>query len=153
MSIIYRVEVIGSLVRRALLNAAGNKWHARTFPTPECRRLGRPSLFLLTALLFALCGAPCRAPRWRLTRHLSRPPLHPRQPPSRPRRIAPQALGELGNLIAAGKLADLRWPNFTDFQAEVVKFYALGANALAWVHDGQPTAQAQAMISSSNRLR
>lgn len=58
----------------------------------------------------------------------------------------PEALSELGDLIAAGKLTDLRWPDFTDIQGEVVKFYALGENAVAWIDDGQPTAQAQAMI-------
>jgi L,D-transpeptidase YcbB len=146
VSILYRVEVIGSLVRRALLNAAGNKWQVRTLPTPECRRAGRPSLLLLTALLFALGGTPASIPA--LAADASpKPAAASPTPAAQPSpSIAPQALGELGNLIAAGKLDDLRWPNFTDFQAEVVKFYALGANALAWVHDGEPTAQAQAMI-------
>jgi len=58
----------------------------------------------------------------------------------------PPALSELGNLIAAGTLSDLRWPNFTEIQPEVAKFYALGASALAWTHDGRPNPQAQAMI-------
>jgi len=131
VSILYRVEVIGSLVWRALLNAAGNKWQVRTFPTPECRRAGRPSLLLLTALLFALGGTPASIPA--LAADASpKPAAASPTPAAQPSpSIAPQALGELGNLIAAGKLDDLRWPNFTDFQAEVVKFYALGANALA----------------------
>jgi len=60
--------------------------------------------------------------------------------------LAPQAPGELGILIGAGMLPDLRWPIFSDVQRDVAKFYALGANALAWVSGGQPTAQAQAMI-------
>ncbi|MGH9647846.1 MAG: L,D-transpeptidase family protein [Bryobacteraceae bacterium] len=99
----------------------------------------RPSLLLLTPFLFALCGDPISSAA--LAVDASPAPAAQASPT-----LAPQALGELGNLIAAGKLPDLRWPNFTDTQGEVVKFYALGANALAWVHDGQPTPQALAMI-------
>ena len=49
-------------------------------------------------------------------------------------------------LIAAGKLPDLRWPNFSDVQPDVAEFYAAGGNTLAWLANGKPTAQAYAMI-------
>ncbi|MGA8057249.1 MAG: L,D-transpeptidase family protein [Candidatus Binataceae bacterium] len=106
----------------------------------------RPSLLLLTPLLFALCGGTVSNAA--LAADASPTPAAASSTPAgQPSpTLAPQALGELGNLIAAGKLPGLRWPTFTDFQAEVVKFYGLSANALAWLHDGQPTAQAQAMI-------
>ena len=58
----------------------------------------------------------------------------------------PQPPGELGALIAAATLPDLRWPSFADHQADVAEFYASGGYALAWIRDGQPTAQARAMI-------
>ncbi len=58
----------------------------------------------------------------------------------------PPPPSELGILVTTGKLADLRWPNFTDRQADVAEFYTSGGYALVWVHDGQPTAQAQTMI-------
>jgi murein L,D-transpeptidase YcbB/YkuD len=60
--------------------------------------------------------------------------------------VLPPPPSELGILVTAGKLADLRWPNFTDRQADVAEFYASGGYALVWVRDGQPTAQAQTMI-------
>src|SRR5713101_2212816 len=57
-----------------------------------------------------------------------------------------QTQRELGALIAAGTLPDLRWPNFTDYQADVKKFYDLGSNSPAWIQSGQPSPQALAMI-------
>ena len=59
---------------------------------------------------------------------------------------ATPAPGELATLIAAGTLSDLRWANFTDYQADVKKFYDAGSNSLAWIQHGQPRAQALAMI-------
>ena len=56
----------------------------------------------------------------------------------------PQA--ELDALIAAGTLPDLRWPNFTDYRADVKKFYDAGANSPAWIQKGRPRAQALAVI-------
>jgi len=54
--------------------------------------------------------------------------------------------GELGAIIDAGTLPDLRWPNFSDYRSAVGKFYDAGGYALVWTKDGAPTAQAQAMI-------
>ncbi len=54
--------------------------------------------------------------------------------------------GELGALIAAGTLSDLRWPNFTDYRADVKKFYDSGSNSPAWIQSSQPSPQALAMI-------
>lgn len=48
--------------------------------------------------------------------------------------------------IDAGKLPDLRWPNFSDYRVHVKNFYELpGGYVLAWVRDGQPTPQAVAI--------
>ncbi|HEY2523851.1 MAG TPA: hypothetical protein VGI29_02255, partial [Candidatus Binataceae bacterium] len=58
----------------------------------------------------------------------------------------PMATDEMSGLIAAGKLSDLRWPNFSDVRPEVASFYAGEGNTLAWVNGGKPTAQALAMI-------
>ena len=54
--------------------------------------------------------------------------------------------GEMGNIIDTGTLADLRWPNFSDVRDDVAKFYQAGSYAPLWTRNGQPTAQAQAMI-------
>jgi len=56
------------------------------------------------------------------------------------------ATSELATLIAAGTLSDLRWPNFSDYRADVKKFYDAGANSPAWIQGGQPRPQALAMI-------
>lgn len=105
----------------------------------------RPSFLLLAPLLFALCGGPASS-----ALAADAPPTPTAASPAPAAQasaaLAPQAPDEMNTLIAAGKLPDLRWPNFSDVQAEVARFYATGGNTLAWVHDGEPTAQAQAMI-------
>src|SRR5271163_4729356 len=108
----------------------------------KCRRKPyaiRQALLLLTPLLFALCAGPASS----VALAADASPTPTAQASATP---VPQAMGELGNLLAAGRLPDLRWPNFSEIQPDVVKFYALGPTPLAWVHDGQPTAQALAMI-------
>jgi len=99
----------------------------------------RPSPLLLAPFLFALCGSLVSG-----TARAADVSLTPAAQASAA--LAPQAPGELGALIAAGNLPDLRWPNFSDTRADVAKFYGSGGNTPAWVHDGQPTTQAQAMI-------
>jgi len=59
---------------------------------------------------------------------------------------ATQGPGDLGALIAAGTLPDLRWPNFTDCRDDVKKFYESGGNSLAWIQNGKASAQAVSMI-------
>ena len=107
----------------------------------------RRSLILLTPLIFALCGglvssialAADSSPAPTAQASASAAPQASASP-------APQAQAELGALIEAGQLPDLRWPNFSDVRPDVAKFYALGGNMLTWSHEGQPTAQALAMI-------
>jgi len=55
---------------------------------------------------------------------------------------------ELQALANAGKLTDLRWPNFSDYQGQVSIFYAPGGYALAWSSGGTATPQALAMIEA-----
>lgn len=52
----------------------------------------------------------------------------------------------LSALIDAGRLADLRWRNFSDYRNQVREFYQPADYALAWIAGNQPTPQAQAMI-------
>ncbi len=53
---------------------------------------------------------------------------------------------ELQALVHAGRLDDLRWPSFPDYQGQVASFYQAGGYAVAWTISGQPTPQAIAMI-------
>jgi L,D-transpeptidase YcbB len=49
---------------------------------------------------------------------------------------------------AAGRLADLRWPDFTDYLAHVQKFYDSTGYQPAWVQGTKPTPQALEMIKA-----
>ena len=49
-------------------------------------------------------------------------------------------------LVAAGKLADLRWPDFADYRGDVQSFYDAAGYTPAWTQNGQPTPQATALI-------
>ena len=58
--------------------------------------------------------------------------------------VSPRVM--LHALIRAGRIADLRWPDFSDYRADVEKFYARSGYAPAWLRDGRPTPQALQMI-------
>ena len=50
-------------------------------------------------------------------------------------------------LVASGKLASLRWPDFRDVSGDTAKFYASHGYAPAWVDGAGPTAQAKLVVS------
>ena len=52
----------------------------------------------------------------------------------------------LRGIVATGRLADLKWPDFADYQGDLKSFYEAGGYAPAWSRDGQPTAQARELI-------
>jgi len=53
--------------------------------------------------------------------------------------------------IDAGRLAGLRWPDFSDYTGWVAGFYDARGGALAWTAAGKPTPQAREVIASSRR--
>jgi len=53
---------------------------------------------------------------------------------------------QLRTMASAGTLADLKWPNFPDYRQQVQALYEAVNYTALWVHDGQPTTQAQAVI-------
>jgi len=61
--------------------------------------------------------------------------------------LGPEGEAELQSILASGRLADLRWPDFSDYQGDVAKFYEAYGDALPWVRKMQATPQAQAMIA------
>jgi len=65
----------------------------------------------------------------------------------RPAEADPAGCMELCQLVAAGRLADLRWPDFPDYLDRVQAFYKPVDYALAWVTAGRPTPAARAMIA------
>jgi L,D-transpeptidase YcbB len=54
---------------------------------------------------------------------------------------------ELRALVSKGVLPELRWPDYSDYRMQVQKFYEPTGYALAWIQNGRPTPQAQAMIA------
>lgn len=52
----------------------------------------------------------------------------------------------LRDLVASGRLDDLRWPDFSDFQPSVDAFYQAGGYQPAWSHQGSISPQTMAVI-------
>ena len=61
---------------------------------------------------------------------------------------APSHASELQPLVTAKTLAGLHWPDFSDIQPEVRKFYESRNYALAWSKDGKPTAAARGFLEA-----
>ena len=59
---------------------------------------------------------------------------------------APGAETAVREIVASGKLADLRWPDFSDYKAHLDSFYAPASYAPTWLQNGQPSPQALALI-------
>ncbi len=103
------------------------------------------SLFAVTGLaiaLFCACGSGSarRAPS-------QAGGASAQQPAGPPQQLSADAQTQLRNAIQAGNLAELRWPNFSDYTKLVQKFYDLYGYSLPWVRDMQPTPQAQQVIA------
>ena len=58
----------------------------------------------------------------------------------------PEANVALRDIVATGRLSDLRWPNFSDYSVQVKNFYEPSNYATAWLTNGGPTRQAQEVI-------
>jgi murein L,D-transpeptidase YcbB/YkuD len=58
-----------------------------------------------------------------------------------------QVQAQLRALIEAGAAPELRWPDFAAYQDLARKFYDAGGCVPVWTSNGQPTAQASAMIA------
>ncbi|HET6219431.1 MAG TPA: L,D-transpeptidase family protein [Acidobacteriaceae bacterium] len=56
--------------------------------------------------------------------------------------------GQLRTIAGAGTLADLKFPDFPDYRQQVQGLYEAVNYTPVWVHDGQPTIQAQAVITA-----
>jgi L,D-transpeptidase YcbB len=57
-----------------------------------------------------------------------------------------QAPSRIQNLVSAGKLDGMQWPNFSDYRPWLQKFYEPAGFAPAWVQGTTPSPQARAMI-------
>jgi len=64
-----------------------------------------------------------------------------------PQPLSAEGQASLRAIIQSGNLADLRWPDFSDYGKHLQKFYDSYGYALPWVRGMQPTAQAQQVIA------
>jgi murein L,D-transpeptidase YcbB/YkuD len=64
---------------------------------------------------------------------------------------SPDTVNALREIVAAGRLADLRWPDFSDYRIHVKTFYEPSGYGLAWTRDNQATPQARAIIEILRR--
>ncbi len=53
---------------------------------------------------------------------------------------------QLQQLVGSGQMPSLRWPNYSDYQADVKTFYDDRNYEVAWTRDGKPTAAASGFI-------
>lgn len=65
-----------------------------------------------------------------------------------PSQIQSDARTALRQVVAAGRLAELRWPSFSDYQVYLKNFYEPSGYALAWIHGGTTTPQARGVIEA-----
>ncbi len=63
-----------------------------------------------------------------------------------PQQLSAEGQASLRAIIQAGNLPDLRWPDFSDYDKHVQKFYESYGYSLPWVGEGKPAAQAQQVI-------
>jgi L,D-transpeptidase YcbB len=63
-----------------------------------------------------------------------------------PQQLSAESQAALRTIVQAGYLAEMRWPDFSDYRKHVVKFYESYGYSLPWVRGMQPTPQAQEVI-------
>jgi murein L,D-transpeptidase YcbB/YkuD len=64
-----------------------------------------------------------------------------------PQQLSPAGQASLHAMIQTPMLPELRWPNFSDYDKHVEKFYESYGYSLPWVSNMQPTPQAQQVIA------
>ena len=70
-------------------------------------------------------------------------------PPSQSNGVDTAAVSaQLHEIAASGKLADLHWPDFSDYRLHFEHIYDASNFAPVWLHDGKPTSQALAVIQA-----
>lgn len=69
------------------------------------------------------------------------------KPAASPQQLGIEGQAALRAILLAGHLPDLRWPNFTDYDKHLKKFYEAYGYSLPWVRGMEPTAQAQQFIA------
>ena len=74
-------------------------------------------------------------------------PLLAQAPPQAPQAAEPDAPATIKAVVEASRLDELRWPDFSDYNRHLRKFYDANGNGLWWVRELEPTRQAQQLIA------
>jgi len=61
---------------------------------------------------------------------------------------SPQASSRLREIVSGGTLADLRWPDFSDYKGHVAEFYEFNGYTPAWIEGSQLSPQAVTLIAT-----
>jgi L,D-transpeptidase YcbB len=64
-----------------------------------------------------------------------------------PQQLSPEGQASLRAILQAGNLPDLHWPDFSDYDKHLQKFYESYGYSLPWVRGMEPTSQAQQVIA------
>jgi murein L,D-transpeptidase YcbB/YkuD len=64
-----------------------------------------------------------------------------------PQQLDADGKASLRAIVQAGNLSDLRWPDFSDYEKDVQKFYESYGYSLPWVRGMEPTPEAQQIIA------
>jgi murein L,D-transpeptidase YcbB/YkuD len=96
----------------------------------------RLELFLAIGLGFTACSSNTASSDARRKGTLEAQEFHT------PDSLSAAGEQELRAIVASGRLADLQWPNFSDYTAHTKEFYEKSGYALEWSRGGKPTPQA-----------
>lgn len=61
--------------------------------------------------------------------------------------LSAQGQQEMRTIVDSGRLAELQWQDFSDYQKWVKEFYELGKYELAWTRAGKPMEQAVDLVA------
>ena len=100
----------------------------------------------LSVLLFATI-ALVWSPGAGSARRVRTQPQNSANPATLPQQLSPEGQSVLRAIVQAGTLSDLRWPDFSDYQNHVRKFYESYGYSLFWVKGLEPTPEAQQVIA------
>ena len=76
----------------------------------------------------------------------TRPTFRAEQPALAGQTLSTSAVSGLRGIVDSGRNADLRWPDFTPYKAEVAKLYEANGYSLLWVQNGRVRPQGLAVI-------
>jgi murein L,D-transpeptidase YcbB/YkuD len=65
-----------------------------------------------------------------------------------PGTYAPEVTSLIREITSAGRLTDLRWPDFSNYRLQLQEFYESVSYSPAWIRDSRPTPQALAIIEA-----